>query len=174
MDRQRRIVLGIEAAMGWCGRVAEWLVLATVALSFLSVLLRFVFRTGSVGLQESYVWANGFAVMLAAGWVLARDAHVRVDVLYRPARPVVKAWIDLIGTCLLLAPVCILILLAGTPYAAESWRLLERSREAGGLAGVYLLKTAIVLFALLLLLQGLAMVIRAWRIIVDRPLPDAS
>jgi TRAP-type mannitol/chloroaromatic compound transport system permease small subunit len=56
----------------------------------------------------------------------------------------------------------LLILVVATPYVARAWAILERSREAGGLPLVFLLKTLIPLFAILLALQGVAQAMRAW------------
>jgi TRAP-type mannitol/chloroaromatic compound transport system permease small subunit len=68
--------------------------------------------------------------------------------------------VDLLGTLLLLAPVCLLILWLGWDYVLQSWRLKEGSREAGGIAGVYLLKSLILIMPTLLLVQGLSWAMR--------------
>ena len=52
-----------------------------------------------------------------------------------------RAWVDLLGTLLLLLPVCVFIAWMGWDYVLESWDVTEGSREAGGIPGVYLLKT---------------------------------
>jgi TRAP-type mannitol/chloroaromatic compound transport system permease small subunit len=70
--------------------------------------------------------------------------------------------VDLLGTVFLLLPTCAYLLFESLPYVASSWRVLERSREAGGLPALYLLKTAIPLMAGLLMLQGLAEALRAF------------
>ena len=61
---------------------------------------------------------------------------------------------------LLLFPVCVLILWLGWDYVAESWRVQEASREAGGIPAVYLLKTLILIMPVLLMAQGLAQALR--------------
>src|SRR5581483_7382944 len=99
--------------------------------------------------------------MLAAAWVLQSDGHVRVDIFYADAKPRTKAAIDLLGAVVFLAPFVIALVVLSVPYVARSWRLLEHSREASGLPFVYLLKTLIPLFAVLLGLQGIAQAIRA-------------
>jgi TRAP-type mannitol/chloroaromatic compound transport system permease small subunit len=86
---------------------------------------------------------------------------VRVDVLYSDASPRTKAVIDLMGALLLLLPFVAVIAWFAVPYVVRSWSILERSREVSGLPFVYLLKTLIPLFALLLGLQGIAQAIRA-------------
>jgi TRAP-type mannitol/chloroaromatic compound transport system permease small subunit len=85
---------------------------------------------------------------------------VRVDIIFRDLSPRAQAWVDLFGTLLLLFPVCGFIAWISWDYVAQSWGLLEGSRETGGLPGVFLLKTLILLMAGLLLLQGVAIASR--------------
>jgi TRAP-type mannitol/chloroaromatic compound transport system permease small subunit len=100
--------------------------------------------------------------MAAAAWVLQRGGHVRVDIFYADAAPRTRAIVDLLGALLLLLPFVGVLGWVSLPYVARSWAILERSREASGLPLVFLLKTLIPLFALLLALQGLAQAARAW------------
>jgi TRAP-type mannitol/chloroaromatic compound transport system permease small subunit len=86
---------------------------------------------------------------------------VRVDIFYRDAIPRRRALVDLLGTVIFLLPMAGLILWVSLPYVARSWAIFERSQEAAGLPAVFLLKTAIPVFALLLILQGVAEAIRA-------------
>ena len=88
--------------------------------------------------------------MLAAAWTLQVGGHVRVDIFYADASPRTKALVDLLGSLLLLLPFVAVILWFALPYVARSWALLERSRETSGLPFVYLLKTLIPLFAVLI------------------------
>ena len=99
--------------------------------------------------------------MLAAGYTLYNDGHVRVDIFYREASAKYKATIDLIGTLLFLWPVCVLIIYVSWPYVASSWSVLEGSRETSGIPGVFLLKTVIPIFAVIVILQGVSTVIRS-------------
>jgi TRAP-type mannitol/chloroaromatic compound transport system permease small subunit len=86
---------------------------------------------------------------------------VRVDIFYADASARTKALIDLVGALVLLLPFMIVLIWLSVPYAARSWSILERSQEASGLPLVFLLKTLIPLFALLMALQGIAQAIRA-------------
>jgi TRAP-type mannitol/chloroaromatic compound transport system permease small subunit len=81
--------------------------------------------------------------MLAAGYTLLHDGHVRVDVFYRPASERFKAWVNLIGVLVLLLPTVGVVLYYTIPYVQASWLRLEMSREAGGLPGLFLYKTII-------------------------------
>jgi TRAP-type mannitol/chloroaromatic compound transport system permease small subunit len=100
-------------------------------------------------------------VLFTAAWTLRNDGHVRVDVFYSDASPRTRAWIDLAGALLLLLPFMAAVLWLSAPYVVRSWTILEGSPEAEGLPLVFLLKTAILVFALQMLLQGLSQAIRA-------------
>ncbi len=143
------------------GRAAAWCCLYIVIVEFALVVMRYVLGLGSIRLQESVMYAHAALFMLAAAWVLQSDGHVRVDIFYADAKPRTKAAIDLLGAVVFLAPFVIALVVLSVPYVARSWRLLEHSREASGLPFVYLLKTLIPLFAVLLGLQGIAQAIRA-------------
>jgi TRAP-type mannitol/chloroaromatic compound transport system permease small subunit len=139
------------------GRSVAWLTLAMVLIVFAVVVLRYVYAIGWVWMQESYVWLHGIVFMVGAGYTLLHNGHVRIDIIYRPAGERYKALIDLFGSLLLLLPVVLVIFLVSFDYVASSWVKLEESREAGGLPGLFLLKTVIPLFCVLLGLQGLAL-----------------
>ncbi|MBK8175691.1 MAG: TRAP transporter small permease subunit [Rhodospirillales bacterium] len=151
----------VDALNERIGRAVAWLTLAMVLIAFLVVVLRYVFSVGFVWLQESYVWMHGAVFMLGAGYTLLHDGHVRVDIFYREASPRFKAWVDLSGVCVLLAPMLITVWVGAMPYVRSSWMALEASREAGGLPGLFLLKTIILVFCALLGLQGLSLAARS-------------
>jgi TRAP-type mannitol/chloroaromatic compound transport system permease small subunit len=149
-----------ERLGGMLGRAVRWLALGMVVVTFAVVILRYFFNSGSIALQESIQWMHAGVFLLGAAWTLQQDGHVRVDVFYRTMTPRQQAHVNLWGSLLLLAPVALLILLTSTPYVWESWKVLEGSRETGGLPGVFLLKTFIPLTAFLLLLQAFAEALR--------------
>jgi len=142
------------------GRAVLWLTVVMVLLQALVVVLRYVFSIGFVPLQEAIWYMHGLVFLFGAGFALLKNAHVRVDIFYREARPKTKALVDLAGCILFLLPFCILTFWLAVPYVATSWSVLERSREVGGLPGIFLLKTAILLFAALLGAQALSLAIR--------------
>jgi len=151
----------IDRLVAAVGRTVMWLSLAIVLLQFAVVVMRYAFGIGSIALSESVLYGHAAMFMLAAAWTLREDGHVRVDVFYAQASPRAKALVDLVGALLLLLPFMVVILWFALPYATRSWAILERSREAGGLPFVYLLKTLIPAFAVLLALAGIAQAIRA-------------
>ena len=153
-DRIDRLTISI-------GRAAAWLCLFIVVAQFAVVLMRYGAGLGSAKLTESIVYAHAALFMLAAAWTLREGGHVRVDIFYADASPRRKAMVDLFGALLLLIPFALSLLILSLPYVARSWSILERSRETSGLPFVYLLKTLIPVFALLLVLQGVSQAIRA-------------
>lgn len=156
-----RVAAVIDRVNMAVGRAASWCALAIVLIGFTVVLLRYVLGMGSIWLQESILYAHAALFLLAAAWTLKEGGHVRVDVFYADASPRAKAWVDLLGALLLLLPFCIAIVWFSWPYVMRSWAILERSRETSGLPLVFLLKTLIPLFALMLALQGLSQAIKS-------------
>ena len=131
------------------------------------VVLRYGFNIGWIAMQESVLYLHTTVFMLAMGYTLKHDGHVRVDVFYREFSKRTKAWVDLVGTLVLLVPVCIFIGWVSLDYVASSWELKEASMEAGGLPGVYLLKSLILLMTGTVLLQGIAEALRNLLVILD-------
>ena len=143
------------------GRAVAWLALAVVLLQFVLVVARYLFGLGSIWLTETVIYAHAALFMLAAAWTLRAGGHVRVDIFYREASARTKALIELIGAVLFLLPFMIVLAWLSIPYAARSWAILEHSQETSGLPLVFVLKTLIPIFALLMALQGVAQAIRA-------------
>ncbi|MGV6801855.1 MAG: TRAP transporter small permease subunit [bacterium] len=143
--------------------VAIWAILAMVLIQFGIVILRYVFGVNFIWLQESVLYFFAISFLLMAGYVLLCDEHVRVDLFYRDASLKYKAWVDIIGTYLFLFPICILIIWAAGPYVARSWAVLEPSGEPSGIPAVFLLKSLIPAFALLLAMAGFVMATNAVR-----------
>lgn len=153
------------------GRIIAWLTLAMVFITFAVVVLRKLFETGSIALQESVSYLHAAVFMLAAAYTLKQDGHVRVDIFYQKYSARTRAWVDLLGTLLLLFPVCLFMFFSSLEYVSASWSMLEGSREADGLDGVFLLKTAIPVMAILLLLQGCSIILHKLLLLAGHPVP---
>lgn len=150
--------------VGWLDRItltiggaARWFALGLVVVTAVIVIQRYVFGYASTKLQESVIYMHALLFLLASAAALLNGGHVRVDVLYTRLSDRGKAWTDLLGTYLALMPMCALILWSSTGYMNSTWRILEQSRESDGLPFVFLLKTAIPVFAIMLILQGFSM-----------------
>jgi TRAP-type mannitol/chloroaromatic compound transport system permease small subunit len=157
-----RLAAWIDALNEALGRAVAWLVLIMALVQFATVLTRYVYGVGSIWLQESVIYLHATLFLLAMGYALRHDAHVRVDVWYRGASARAKAIVDLVGAVVFLLPFTALVFTEALPYVMRSWRILEGSRETGGIAAVYLLKSLILVFAVTLGLQGVSLALRAW------------
>lgn len=158
----------IDRANDLIGRSVSWLTLAMVLITFVVVVLRYVFSIGFVWVQESYVWLHGVVFMVGAGYTLLREGHVRVDIFYREGSPRFKAGVDLFGSLALLLPVIVMIWIVAWPYVVSSWESFEESREAGGLPGLFLLKSIILVFCVTLGMQGVSLALRSVLVLAGR------
>ncbi|MFP3873557.1 MAG: TRAP transporter small permease subunit [Thiohalophilus sp.] len=158
----------LQGLSEWSGRAIAWLTGAMVGITFIVVVLRYGFDLGWIGLQEAITYLHASVFMLGAAYTLRHDGHVRVDIFYQRFGPRGKAWVNLLGTLLLLWPMCLFIAFISWDYVAVSWERLETSNEPGGLPFVYLLKSLLILMPLLLLLQGLAAALQSWQVLRGR------
>lgn len=150
------------------GRATAWLLPVMMALMFLVVVLRYLFNTGSIALQESVMYLHAILFMTASAFTLKHDGHVRVDIFYRTLSPRGRAMVNLFGTLFLLLPVCLFTGWFCFGYVAKSWALMEASPESGGLPLVYLLKSLMLVLVVTMTLQGIAELARNLMILVGR------
>ena len=150
----------LERFIDWSGRTVSWLTLFMVIVTFVVVVLRYVFDIGWIALQESVTYMHALVFLVGAAWGMQQQAHVRVDIFYSRFSAKTRAWVDMIGSLVFLLPVMIFVAWISWAYVIDSWSVLEGSREAGGLPAVFLLKTLIPLMAVLLAMQAVAEIIR--------------
>ncbi len=157
-----RLASAIERLNDGVGRLAGWLVILMVAIIVYDVAMRYLFHEGSVALQELEWHLFALVFLLGSAYTLRHDGHVRVDIFYRSHAfdDRVRAWIDIVGVVCLLVPFCVLVIVSSLPFVGNAFALGEGSPDPGGLPARYLLKAAIPVGFTLLLLQGVAMLIR--------------
>jgi TRAP-type mannitol/chloroaromatic compound transport system permease small subunit len=145
------------------GRLAAWLTLAMVILTFVIVVMRYVFDTGLIWLQESVTWMHAVVFMLGAAYTLQKEEHVRVDIFYREMSEARRAWVNLLGVIIFIFPLCGFLFFAGFEYVQASWSIGETSREAGGLPYPFvpLLKSALLVMPIAVSLQGLSLALKS-------------
>jgi TRAP-type mannitol/chloroaromatic compound transport system permease small subunit len=153
-------VRSIDAINEWVGRTVAWLTLGCVLTCFAVVVLRYAFDTGLPWMQELYVWQHAAVFMAGAGYTMLHRGHVNVDVLYGRMSPRRRAWVDIAGTLLCLFPWLAVLTVTAAPFVLSSWGIREASSTAGGMPGLYLLKSLLWAFCALLFLQGLALIVR--------------
>lgn len=149
------------------GKAASWLTLFMVLVTFVVVVMRYVFDAGFIWLQESVIWMHAFVFMVGAAYTLQQEEHVRVDIFYRNMSRKRRAWVDLIGVIVFLLPLCVFLGWKAGDYVTVSWKLQEASRESGGLPYplIPLLKSILVVMPLMVGLQGLALLSRCMKTI---------
>ncbi|MEQ8249255.1 MAG: TRAP transporter small permease subunit [Alphaproteobacteria bacterium] len=150
------------------GNVFMWLAVGIVVVCFWVVVERYVFQNTRLWMQDLYPWMNGAMFTAVAGYALYRDDHVRVDIFFRPASTTRKALMDLVGVLLFLMPFTYVVWTYSFEFVGRSIRLLEASANPGGAQGLFVLKSFILVFAVLVALQGVAMLIRSALILLGR------
>jgi TRAP-type mannitol/chloroaromatic compound transport system permease small subunit len=154
------------------GLITGYLGLILVVNTALVVALRYAFNWAPIALQETMTYLHASLFMLGAAYTLKHDGHVRVDVFYQHYTEKKKALINLLGTLFLLFPTCIFILFICYPYVESSWNMNERSIEGNGLPWLYLLKGLLLLQPILLMLQGVAEIIKHIFVLQGRSLSE--
>jgi len=160
MKALRGFVRRVDALNDWIGRTSAWLTLGCVLTCFAVVVLRYAFGIGFPWMQELYVWQHAAVFMAGAGYTMLHRGHVNVDVLYGRMSPRGKAWVDILGTLVFLFPWLAVVAVTSAPFVLSSWSIREASSTASGMPAVYLLKSLLWLFCLVLFVQGLALIAR--------------
>jgi TRAP-type mannitol/chloroaromatic compound transport system permease small subunit len=150
----------LDAVNRWCGLTVRWLALAMVLLQFAIVVMRYLFGVSFVFMGEGVLYMHAALFMLGAGYTLLVDEHVRVDILYSRRDETGRARVNAAGALLLLIPSTVLILWVSWPYVRNSVAILEGAISVGGIPASFLLKSLIPAFCLLLLIQGVACLLR--------------
>ena len=155
------------------GRAVAWLVLVAVLVSTGNALMRYTFNVGSNAWLEIQWYLFSAVFLLAAGWALKRNAHVRIDVVASRLTPRAQAWVEIVGALLFLMPMALLILYLSWPMFVLSYTGHEVSSDAGGLVRWPVKLLMPVGFALLAL-QGVAETIKRFAFLRGIPIPAAE
>lgn len=131
-----------------------------VAAVLTIVVLRYGFATGFIRLQDLAGYAFAVFLIFAIPVCLARDGHVRVEIVSERMPASYAVWADRSALLLFLIPVFGLIIWAYWSELAYSWSILEGSLETGGLEGLFVVKTALPVAAALTIVQGIAATLR--------------
>ncbi len=151
------------------GHAMGWLTLAMVLIGSGNALARhagrfFGWNLSSNAYLELQWYLFSLVFLLAGAYALKRGAHVRVDVFYERLTPRGRAWVNLLGHLLFLLPFSLFMLWVSWPTVRNSWAVRENSPDPGGLPR-YPLKTMILVGFALLLLQGVAEVVKQVRVL---------
>ena len=157
------LLLKFSNAVDWLnrqiGKYAIWLILASTVISGVNALVRKIFNTSSNAFLEVQWYLFAAAFLLAAGYTLLNNEHVKIDVIYSKFSRTKQIWIDIIGFAFFLTPVCLAVLWYSMPFFLKGYHSGEMSNNAGGLIRwpVYLMMP---LGFGLLLLQGISEMIK--------------
>lgn len=158
----RELARRIDAWQDRFGRGVSWLSLLMVIVVFEDVLSRYLFRRTFVFMQEFEWYLFGTLYLLAAGYTMLYDEHVRVDIVYSKLSPRRKAWLDFVLLWIFFFPSCLLVVYTAWPFVRNSWAVWEGSPDPGGIPGRWALKSMIILGFLGLLVQGISQAIKTF------------
>ena len=152
------------------GKITAWLTLFMVVVTFIVVIMRYVFDAGLIWVQESVVWMHAVVFMLGAAYTLHAEEHVRVDIFYRTMSERHRAWVDLVGVIVFLMPLCAFLAWASFDFVTQSWSIGESSRESGGLPYPFIpmLKSVLLLMPVAVALQGASLCLKSVQTIRGR------
>lgn len=160
MRTLKAVADGLDRLSLGLGNTLSWLALAIALIQTAIVVLRYSFGIAWSALQESMIYGHSLLFLGCAGYTYLHGGHVRIDILYANLTARRRAWIDLAGVFLLLIPVTVVIAWASHGYVAAAWQIREVSPFRDGIPALFLLKTLIPVFCLLMVLQGIAHAIR--------------
>jgi TRAP-type mannitol/chloroaromatic compound transport system permease small subunit len=151
----------IDRVTVWVGKLFACLMVPLVLLVFANAFFRYVFGIGHVWLFEAIGYCFAILAVGLAGWALKENEHVRVDIFYSMMSRRKKAVVDILGTVCFVVPFLWLMWDRSLPYVQRSWKTREGSMEISGIPYVWLLKTCLLMFCVVLGLAALAFVLRA-------------
>jgi len=156
----RRLLRAIDQASYWSGKAAAWLIVALTFVVSIEVFKRYILNAPTAWIFDFNNMLYGTLFMMCGAYTLAAAGHVRADFVYIYMKPRGQAGLDLALYCLFFVPGILGLIYAGYDYAALSWRIGEHSTVTAEGPPVYHFKTVIPLAGALVMLQGLAEIVR--------------
>lgn len=160
MTRIAAVIGFIDALSTRVGRASAWLIVVLTVIISWEVFSRYVLSNPHDWVFDASYMLFGALFMLAGAYALAQDAHVRGDFMYGAFRPRTQAGIDITLYILFFVPGVVALIWAGYTFAADSWAIHEGSPLTPDGPPVYPFKTVIPVAGALLLLQGIAEILR--------------
>jgi len=156
----QRFLYAIDGISTWVGKLAAWLIVALMTVVCIEVFKRYFLNAPTAWIFDAENMLYGTLFMLAGAYTLAQNAHVRGDFLYSSMRPRTQAWLDLLLYLVFFIPGIAALVYAGYHYAGDSWRIAEHSNVTADGPPVYPFKTVIPIAGAMVLLQGVAEIVR--------------
>jgi TRAP-type mannitol/chloroaromatic compound transport system permease small subunit len=155
----------IDSAVRFAGFLAVSALVVLVLLVAYDALSRYLFSSGSIALQELEWHLFDIVIMLAIAYTLKVNSHVRVDIFYENYSKKSRAWINLMAQILFIIPFSFLILYVGSEFVMLSFSQMEGSSDPGGLPYRFIVKSLMPLAFLLLILQSLQEILKAFKVL---------
>lgn len=143
------------------GKFTALLFILLLCNVFFDVIMRYLFNDVSIGMQELEWHLYAAIFMLGIPYTLYKDGHVRVDIIYDSLNPRKQAWIDLLGTLILLIPFTVLVAKYGIDFTIESFKLGEHSGDPGGLAYRWFIKGVIPFAFIAISISGVGLILKS-------------
>jgi TRAP-type mannitol/chloroaromatic compound transport system permease small subunit len=156
----QRFLFTIDAISTWVGKAAAWLIIGLMTLVCIEVFKRYILNAPTAWIFDADNMFYGALFMLCGAYTLAQNAHVRGDFLYSSMRPRVQAGLDLALYIVFFIPGIAALVYAGYDYAADSWRIAEHSNVTANGPPIYHFKSVIPIAGALVMLQGVAEMVR--------------
>jgi TRAP-type mannitol/chloroaromatic compound transport system permease small subunit len=156
----QRFLHGIDEISTWAGKTAAWLIIALMGVVCVEVFKRYIMNMPTAWIFDATNMLYGTTFMLCGAYTLAQNAHVRGDFLYSSMRPRTQASLDIVLYVVFFLPGIAALIYAGYDYAALSWQINEHSNVTADGPPVYHFKAMIPLAGALIMLQGIAEIVR--------------
>ena len=168
----QKLLLVADHVSTWTGKATAWLILVLMSVVCIEVFKRYILNAPTSWIFDFESMLYGTLFMTCGAYTLAQDAHVRGDFLYGSFKPRTQATLDLVLYILFFLPGIIALIYAGIDYAAISWRINEHSNVTAEGPPVYPFKTVIPIAGVLVLIQGLAEIVRCMVCLKTGQWPD--
>jgi TRAP-type mannitol/chloroaromatic compound transport system permease small subunit len=156
----QRLLYFIDGISTWVGKAAAWLILVLTAVVCIEVFKRYILNAPTAWIFDLDNMLYGTLFMMCGAYTLAQDAHVRGDFLYSSMKPRTQATLDLVLYIVFFIPGIAALIYAGYDYAGDAWRIREHSNVTADGPPVYQFKSVIPIAGTLVMLQGLAEIVR--------------
>jgi len=156
----QRFLHVVDGISTWIGKASAWLIIVLTVVVCAEVFKRYAMNAPTSWIFDLENMLDGTLFMMCGAYTLAQNAHVRGDFLYSSMRPRTQATLDLMLYIIFFLPGIAALIYAGYFYAAESWSIAEHSNITADGPPVYHFKTVIPIAGALIMLQGVAEIVR--------------
>jgi TRAP-type mannitol/chloroaromatic compound transport system permease small subunit len=159
MEVQRLLLLADHVST-WCGKLFAWIILLLTGVVCVEVFKRYILNSPTAWIFDADYMMYGTLFMMTGAYTLSQNGHVRGDFLYGSLKPRSQAWLDLILYVVFFLPGIGALVYAGLDFAHTSWLIKEHVSTTAEGPPLYHFKAVIPLAGTLMLVQGVAEIIR--------------